>query len=187
MWDFRQFTYAFASEGIDTMPGVATLCQKPRVAIVITKFMIAKNTLYWNKALWLVKRSRKEWNIQSKCFISVWHSCAMLKFVVPLGSWFKIFLKLSKTLVTAKRCSRVGSRPFRNLPRSLINLKFKNLQLDNLPCVRTLVNSPLMGVAKLLTQLNQVVITDDCDWFKIKEEAAIRKTMKHVQFERIWT
>ena len=50
------------------------------------------------------------------------------------------------------------SLPLRNLPQSLVRLSLKNVQFNNLPAVRTLLNSPFVSVAKSLTNL-KVILT----------------------------
>lgn len=109
-------------------------------------------------------------------------------------------LKLSEALLQSIRlhCTKLKhlalvncrldyfTRPFRNLPRTLVRLRLKNVKFDNLPFLRTLSSSPLMGLGKVLTVLKEVVITQDCDWFIKPDEAALKSTLKQVELERVW-
>jgi hypothetical protein len=76
------------------------------------------------------------------------------------------------------------SLPMRNLPQSLTHLTLKNVQFDNLPCIRTMVNSPFMSANKSLTNLRRIFVHQNCDWFRKEDVALIRKLMPLVTLEQ---
>ena len=76
------------------------------------------------------------------------------------------------------------SLPMRNLPQSLTHLTLKNVQFDNLPCIRTMMNSPFMSATKSLRNLRRIFVTRDCDWLRKEDVTLIRKLMPHVTLEQ---
>jgi hypothetical protein len=73
-----------------------------------------------------------------------------------------------------------NSHPFKNLPQSLITLSLENTQFENLPFIRTLLNSPFKGMSKTLTSLKKVSVINS-NWLRKEDMVMIRKTMPHVE------
>ena len=72
-----------------------------------------------------------------------------------------------------------NSHPFRNLPQSLTKLSVKNIHMENLPFIRTLLNSPFKGMSKTLVNLKKVSVVNS-NWFQKEDMAMIRKSLPQV-------